>query len=94
MGKWRIAAVGTGNIFRGIHLPAWLANPEAEIVAVCDAYRAGAQKIADEHGIKDVYEDYRKVIARDDIDVINICTPNLYHSEVAIAALKAGKHVF
>ncbi|GAA3409185.1 Gfo/Idh/MocA family protein [Paenibacillus hodogayensis] len=94
MEKLRIAVVGTGNIFRSVHLPAWLANPEVEIVAVCDAYRAGAQKIADDYGIKDVYEDYREVIARDDVDIVNVCTPNLYHSEVSIAALKAGKHVF
>lgn len=94
MNKLRVAAVGTGNIFRSIHLPAWLANPEVELVAVCDAYRPGAQKIADDNGIKDVYDDYREVIARDDVDVINVCTPNLYHSEVAIAALQAGKHVF
>lgn len=94
MEKLRVAAVGTGNIFRSIHLPAWLANPEIELVAVCDAYRPGAQKIADEHGIADVYDDYRDVIARDDVDVVGICTPNLYHSEVSVAALQAGKHVF
>lgn len=94
MSKLRIAAVGTGNIFRSVHLPAWLANPDVELVAVCDAYRPGAQKIADEHGISDVYDNYHDILARDDIDIINVCTPNLYHSEVAIAALKAGKHVF
>lgn len=94
MVKLRIGVVGTGNIFRFAHLPAWLANPETEIVAVCDAYRAGAQKVADEHGIPDVYEDYSELIARDDIDVVNVCTPNLYHSEVSVAALQAGKHVF
>ena len=94
MGKLRVAAVGTGNIFRSSHLPVWLSHPEAEVVALCDIDRAKAQKLADANGIKDVYEDYRDVIARDDIDVVDICTSNLYHSEVAIAALKAGKHVF
>lgn len=94
MGKLRLAAIGTGGIFRSAHLPAWLAHPEVEIVAVCDVDRAKAQKIADDNGIKDVYEDYRDVLARDDVDMVDICTPNLYHSEISVAALQAGKHVF
>ncbi|MDF2723359.1 MAG: oxidoreductase [Paenibacillus sp.] len=94
MEKLRLAAVGTGGIFKSVHLPAWLAHPEVELVALCDVVREKAQKLADDNGIKDVYTDYRDVVARSDIDVVVICTPNLYHSEVAIAALNAGKHVF
>lgn len=90
----KVGAVGTGGMFKGAHLAAWLANPDTEIVALCDTNKEAAQKIADEHGVEDVYQDYRELIAREDIDIINVCTPNLYHSEVSIAALKAGKHVF
>jgi len=37
--------------------------------------------------------DWREVIARDDIDIVDICTPGFLHAEIAIAALEAGKHV-
>lgn len=44
-------------------------------------------------GFDEASSDWRAVIARDDIDVIDICTPNNVHAEIAIAAAKAGKHI-
>jgi predicted dehydrogenase len=93
-GTLRIGVVGAGNIFTSVHQPAWTNHPEAEIVAVCDINEARAKAVAESIGIDAVYTDYKELLKRDDIDVIDICTPNLYHSEVAIAALQAGKHVF
>lgn len=92
--KLRLGVVGTGNIFRSAHLPAWLEHPEIEVVALCDVVQERAQKLADEHGIAHVYTDYRELLRHGDIDAVDICTPNLYHSEVAVAALMAGIHVF
>lgn len=94
LSKLRIGVVGVGNIFKHSHLPSWLSHPDAEIVAVCDANQEAAQKLADEHGIAKVYSDYNDLIADDKVDVVNVCTPNLYHSVVSVAALQAGKHVF
>lgn len=94
MAKLKVGAVGTGGMFKGSHLTSWLANPDTELVALCDVNKEAADKIAAEHNIADVYEDYRDLLTRADLDIINICTPNLYHSEIAVAALKAGKHVF
>src|SRR6202020_625678 len=37
--------------------------------------------------------DYRELIARDDVEVVNVCTPPASHAEMTIAALEAGKHV-
>jgi len=93
-GTLRIGVVGAGNIFTSVHQPAWTKHPEADIVAVCDINEARAKAVAEGIGIDAVYTDYRELLKRDDIDAIDICTPNLYHSEVAIAALQAGKHVF
>ncbi|CAG7657589.1 Gfo/Idh/MocA family protein [Paenibacillus allorhizosphaerae] len=90
--KWGI--VGAGAIFRGAHVKPLKEHPEVEIVAVCDINEAKAKQAASDYGISAVYTDYRELLRRDDIDVIDICTPNLYHSEIAIAALRAGKHVF
>jgi len=93
-GTLRIGVVGAGNIFTSVHKPAWTKHPEAEIVAVCDINEERAKAVAESIGIDAFYTDYRELLKRDDIDAIDICTPNLYHSEVAIAALQAGKHVF
>ncbi len=45
------------------------------------------------HPDAQVYEDYRQLIARKDIEVVHVCTPNSSHSEITVAALHAGKHV-
>lgn len=54
-----------------------------------DAVAAAAQK----YGWSESATDWREVIARDDIDIVDICTPGWLHAEIAIAALAAGKHV-
>ena len=52
-----------------------------------------AQAFADQWGYESIETDWRKLIARDDIDAIDICTPNNSHKEIAIAAAEAGKMI-
>jgi predicted dehydrogenase len=54
-----------------------------------DAARAVAEKFGWEH----VETDWRALVARDDVDVVDVCTPGDTHAEIAVAALEAGKHV-
>lgn len=54
---------------------------------------AAARAAADELGWAEVSTDWRSLLDRDDIDLIDICTPGDSHAEIAIAALRAGKHV-
>ncbi|NGP46139.1 Gfo/Idh/MocA family oxidoreductase [Bacillaceae bacterium SIJ1] len=54
-----------------------------------DKVKDAAEKL----GFESYETDWRKLIERDDIDVVDIVTPNLSHAEIAIAAAKAGKHV-
>lgn len=61
--------------------------------AVCARNRERVQAFADQWGYESVETDWRKLIARDDIDAVDICTPNNMHAEIAIAAAKAGKMV-
>nr|WP_241740262.1 MULTISPECIES: Gfo/Idh/MocA family oxidoreductase [Microbacterium] len=55
---------------------------------------AVAQSAAARLGWAEWATDWREVVARDDIDIIDICTPPQLHEEIALAALAAGKHVF
>lgn len=92
--KYKIGAIGVGGIFKAVHEEAWREHPEAEIVAVCDVREDRAREVAARLGVSRVYTDYRQMLQDKDIDAVDICTPNLYHSEIAIAALNAGIHVF
>ena len=61
--------------------------------AVCARNRERVQAFADQWGYESIETDWKKLIARDDIDAVDICTPNNMHAEIAIAAAKAGKMV-
>lgn len=61
--------------------------------ALCARNAEKAKAFADNWGYESIETDWRKLIARDDIDAIDICTPNNIHKEIAIAAAKAGKMI-
>jgi len=92
-GKIRFAIVGAG-VISPFHAKAIAANDKAELVAIADVVEEKARKLANDFSVKDVYTDYQEMLKRDDIDVINVCTPSGLHAEVTIAAAEAGKHVF
>ncbi|HBN83455.1 MAG TPA: gfo/Idh/MocA family oxidoreductase, partial [Clostridiales bacterium] len=75
------------------HLDAWTTNPNVEVIAVCDILRDRAERASQKHGIPHVFEDYKDLIALEELDLVDICTPNKFHSEIAVAALNAGKNV-
>ncbi len=61
--------------------------------AVCARNKERVSAFAKQWGYESVETDWRKLVARDDIDAIDICTPNNMHAEIAIAAAEAGKMV-
>ena len=92
----KIGFIGCGGIANNKHMPALAKlSAKCEMVAFCDIIREKAEKAAQEYGTPDaaVYTDYRDLVARDDIEVIHVLTPNSSHAELSIAALEAGKHV-
>ena len=93
--KLRMGVVGVGGIWSWGHQETWKNHPEVEIVAVCDVIKERADHWARETGAK-AYYDYRDLIAagKGELDFVDVCTPNLYHSRVAVAALNAGMNVF
>jgi len=95
MKKIKAGIIGCGFIANGKHLPALARHEDVDVVAFCDIIIEKAQDSAKQFGTPDalVCLDYRDVLARKDIDVIHVCTPNSSHSEISVAALRSGKHV-
>ena len=95
MEKLRVAVVGCGGMGRGTHAKYYAEDPRVELVAACDIVPERTQAIVDEYFPEaKQYAAYRELLRDPTIDAVDICTPNDLHSEIAIAALKAGKHVF
>jgi predicted dehydrogenase len=100
-----VAVVGLG--FMGVtHLRAYLANPQARVVAVCDAVRvpvngvlagvSGNIKKSDDIDLGPdvrVYRTTEELLADADVELVDLCTPTPLHAPQVIAALNAGKHV-
>ena len=63
------------------------------LAAVCGRDKAAAQAVADRFGWAAAETDWRALIARDDVQLVDICAPGDLHAPAAIAALAAGKHV-
>jgi predicted dehydrogenase len=60
---------------------------------LCGRNREAAMQAAERLGWSSVETDWKQLLARDDIDLVDVCTPGDSHAEIAIAALEAGKHV-
>ncbi len=89
----RIGVIGVGQIGKH-HLENYAKLPGAEVVALADIDAAELGRVATVHGIGDTYTDFRKLLARDDIDAVDVCLHNNLHAPVTMAALRAGRHVY
>jgi predicted dehydrogenase len=90
----KVAVIGVGGI-AGTHFPGWKASPHAELYAFGDIVPETLHRLGDQHGIDPAlrYEDSWELFKNPDIDIVDICTPNMYHTPLTVAALEHGKHV-
>jgi len=93
MDKVKIGMVGKGFAAR-LHLEsiAGLRGLKADVVAFASR-NPDAEGFAKTYAIPDHYQDYRRLLERDDIDVIDLCIPTDLHEEFCIQAAQAGKHI-
>lgn len=89
--KIGFAIVGAG-VIGPFHAKAITAQPDARLVAVCDEIPAAAEKLAAEYGAEPM-TDLDALLAREDIQVVNVCVPSGLHAAIGIKAAQAGKHV-
>lgn len=93
MKKMKVAVIGCGKIANTAHIPAYIANLDAEIKYFCDIDLQKAEKAVKEYGCGTAIEDYRELLKDPEIEAVSVCTPNHIHSTITIDCLRAGKNV-
>jgi len=94
-----VGSVGVGPQGTGV-MSNFMAQKDARVVAICDLKaprRKEVKNLVDKHYQNNdcaTYEDFRELVARDDIDVVSIATTDHWHVLVALAAARAGKDVY
>jgi predicted dehydrogenase len=91
--KVRIGCIGVGQIGKH-HLDNYAQIENAELVAIADINEAELAAVSAKYGIEHTYTDFRQMLARDDLDAVDVCLHNNLHMPVTVAALEAGKHVY
>ena len=91
----KVGLIGCGGICQGAHIPGYKHIENAEVVAVCDILPEKMDQAESKLG-KSVkkYTDYKKMIADEKLDMVDICTPNYLHADIAIYALEHGLNAF
>jgi len=92
METMRLGMIGCGG--RGGMYHQWRLNPRVRVVAGADVNPKAREAFASHIDDAFVTDDYRRVLERDDVDAVAVCTPDFLHREHVVAALDAGKHVF
>jgi len=94
MSKIKVGIVGSGFVAQNKHIPAFKRiKKKAEITCLCDLNKNLATSIAKKHHIRNVYTDLQRMLEREQLDLIDICTPPNAHLSVAEEAMKFGCHV-
>ena len=85
--------VGCGKVAKGYHMPALLRIGGVEIAAVCDISEAEAKRTANMFDVNRYYTDLSDMLKREDLEMVDICTPPQMHAQMAIQAMEEGCHV-
>ena len=91
--KLQVCVLGAGRWAELAHIPGWQRDPRSQVVMLCDIDEEKARSTAKQFGIPNWTTDWRSAIGRADVDAVDVCTANLAHYELSMAALEAGKHV-
>ncbi|MCA9436892.1 MAG: Gfo/Idh/MocA family oxidoreductase [Candidatus Omnitrophica bacterium] len=88
----RIGVLGNGFIAQ-YHMHGYSEADGIDRIVCCDILADRAKQFSEKWGIHRHYTDYRDMLREEDLDVLSVCTPNRFHLEHTVAALKKGIHV-
>jgi len=91
MEKMRVGIVGS-KFAATLHVEAYRRNLHAQVVAA-SSLDSDLPDFCGEHNIPSFYKDYHEMIAKEEIDLVDVCVPNFLHKEVVVAAAESGRHV-
>jgi predicted dehydrogenase len=91
MSKLKAAIVGCGFVAQKRHIPGFLRlKHKVSLCALCDLNQGLAAEVASKFGIRHIYSSVSEMLSKEDLDIVDICTPPNAHSTVAIEALERG----
>jgi len=91
--KITLGFIGTGKQAMGLQ-DAFLKTGEVKILAAADVYESKLKLFAGKLSGCDMYDDFRKILNRKDINAVVIATPDHWHAAIAVMAAKAGKDIY
>ena len=83
----KVGLVGCGEVANWAHLPSLKKVKRAEVVAVCDVAEKVAASTTQRFHIRQYYTDFSQMLAREKLDIMDICTPPDTHAAIAIPAI-------
>lgn len=90
----KVGIIGCGNIAKDNHIPAYINNNDVKVVSICDINTDKFPPMESKLGKLSKYTDYKEMIDKEKLDMVDICTPNYLHADIAIYAMKKGINVF
>ena len=89
MALFKVGMIGCGGRGRG-HAAGYAASEDAEIVACSDPKRENAEALAQQHDVSNIYEDYKEMLEKEDLDIVSVCVWTPLHTEIIIDAANSG----
>jgi len=89
----KIAVIGCGMVAEEMHLPAFTSIPGASVTALVDVDPKALNRMGDRYGVKARYADYRRMLRKEPVDAVSVCTPNYLHAQMTVDCCRAGKYV-
>lgn len=89
----KVAVIGCGTIANHAHIPAYMKNPDTHIKYFCDIIPERANKAVQDYGCGQAITSYHDILTDPEVEAVSVCVPNDRHAPIAIACMRAGKHV-
>lgn len=91
MKKYRVGIIGLG--MGKSHIEGFRSHPAGEIAAVADMNETLLKEVAEKYNISGTYTSAEEMLDNEKLDIVSVVTPNKFHKDLTIAALKSGAHV-
>jgi len=89
----KVGVIGAGSVMRAAHAGAYEGRDDVRVAAIAEPVAEWRQALGERLGCDVFFDSYEELLARADVDAVDICLPHWLHGPTVMAALNAGKHV-